>query len=941
MAGLLFVLASAAGAQPASECADCFTVAEAREDLRVLYERLQEEHVDLYARRSKAEYAAHVAALVARIEGPIPKARLHKMVHEAVAFGNVGHARTEVAMADVFAHVGEGGEIIPLSVVYHDETMITDNWTGNGTALPPGSAVTSLGGMSVAEFEAQARKIISADTERLLRAQIELGLPAYLYLVFGPRDALRVDYIAPGGTAATHDVAAMPLGEMYALQDSRAVPRPDRDPSVRVYRDLGDGLFYLQPGPFSATSDERGEDGEAYEIGPFRQFVTEAFAALAGSGARDLILDLRGNGGGDASFSDLIIARLSDKPYRYSSRYEIRAGPNTKAAWVGRDQDPDTLSGRIAAALHTAEDGERIAIAVPATPPIAEDAFDGRVWVLVDRHSYSNAAVVAALMQDLGIATVMGEETADIPTTYGAVESFTLPHSGASIVYPKAYMVRPSGSQEVRGVVPDFPIAPDPIGSAHDRMLETAIARIKQTRSADASRPWQTAGPLLPILAEDGTTHSAVRGVWQSRGYGRLLLIDEAGVTQFEIGAACYRPADPGKPLSAMDSLGYRFYSLLPDQSPKPGSAIFQLQRGDTNVVFDRITALPDRCTERPSTTPESVADAFLDAFDRHYAFFDRRPPGHAVRAARVRAAIRPDMSDAELWDALASYMEGLSDSHTKLIGDVDGKRRRVQDGQGTTLPRMRAAEGGETAWLVGLIDGATRRLGDSAHHTGNERIIWGLIDGRVGYLQIFQMGGFTDRDDFGSEAWAAAEMDEFNRIMDEAFAAFADTGVDGVILDLSNNRGGWDKIAKVIPGRFTDEAYVGFTTVTRGSGLAPFPHMIKPAPGPRFTGRVYLLTSDVTVSGGELATLALRQNPRVVHAGTTTRGAFSTPLAKRLPNGWLLELSNETFSAPDGTVYEEAGIAPQIDLSVYDANTPVSGHWQAIETLAGMIVRD
>ncbi|HIL99685.1 hypothetical protein GRI55_14145 [Erythrobacter citreus] len=453
----------------------------------------------------------------------------------------------------------------------------------------------------------------------------------------------------------------------------------------------------------------------------------------------------------------------------------------------------------------------------------------------------------------------------------------------------------------------------------------------------EAPPPWRIAGPLQAIITADGTTDPAIRGFWKSRGYGRLLRIDEAGVTQFETGAACYRPASSGEALSAMDSVSYRYFRALPEGR----SAIFQLLRGDTNVVFDRLEALPEECTETPATTPRAVADAFLDAFDRHYAFFDRRPPNHSKRAERVNSAIRPDMSDAQLWDALAGYMDGLSDSHTKLIGEVGGERRRVQDGQGTTLPRMRAAEGGETAWLVGLIDTTMKKLGETAHHTGNDRIVWGVIDGRVGYLQIFQMGGFTAREDFGSEAWATAEMAEFDRIMDEAFAAFAEAGVEGVIVDLSNNRGGWDKIAKAIPARFTDEAYVGFTTATRGSGLPPFPHVIEPASGPRFAGPVYLLTSDVTVSGGELATLALRQNPRVVHAGATTRGAFSTPLAKRLPNGWLLELSNEVFAAPDGRIFEETGIKPSTALEVYPDGAPVEGHWRAVEALAEMIASD
>ena len=43
--------------------------------------------------------------------------------------------------------------------------------------------------------------------------------------------------------------------------------------------------------------------------------------------------------------------------------------------------------------------------------------------------------------------------------------------------------------------------------------------------------------------------------------------------------------------------------------------------------------------------------------------------------------------------------------------------------------------------------------MGDSAHHEANDRILWGVIDTgsngpRVGYIQVFVMGGFTDRED-------------------------------------------------------------------------------------------------------------------------------------------------------------------------------------------------
>lgn len=462
-----------------------------------------------------------------------------------------------------------------------------------------------------------------------------------------------------------------------------------------------------------------------------------------------------------------------------------------------------------------------------------------------------------------------------------------------------------------------------------------ALAQPSGSSQASSQALWNEAGPAHSITASDGSTDPRILGVWRSRGYGWILDIGEDGVTRYQAGDSCYIPAGAGD-LSEMASARYRLFREV-----EPGKvAVFQLLDGDTMVVFDRIDALPESCTEAPDPSPPAVASAFLDHFEQHYAFFERRGPGHEARAARLDGRITADMTEAELWDALGSYMQGLSDSHTKLIGSVAGSdetRSRIQDGIGPTLTRMRAEEGTEQAWMAGVIGGAASNLGDTARIEAGGRIIWGTIDGRVGYIKVFVMGGFSENSDFATSEWAAAEMAEFDRIMDEALSAFA--SLDTVIVDLSNNRGGWDQIAKALPARFTDTAFTGFTTEARGSGLGPYPHVIEPADGPRFSGPVYLMTSDVTVSGGELATLAFRQLPHVTQVGQTTRGAFSTPLAKPLPNGWLLELSNEVFAAPDGTVFEEAGIAPHVELEIYPTDDPVGGHWRAVSRVAQMAI--
>ena len=457
----------------------CYTQAEAQEDLLVLFRQLRENHFDLYARRSVEDYERHYEELLKEVDGPIPRTRFHTMLHRLLAYGNVGHAKTEVALLDGLAHLQQGGKVIPLSIRYHDDDMVLEEWADDSEVLPPGAIIKSLGGLKLQEFEARARALISADTDRLLHAQLEQGLPIYLFLLFGDVKALEVGFIRPDGESGNHRVTARTYQELMALAQNRPVERPEVDGSMRAFHPLGDDVFYLRPGPFSATAEERGEDGSVYAVDGFRAFIDKAFNALAESEAGNLVIDLRGNGGGDVSFSDLLIARIADRPFTFASRYAVRAGKLTKIAWSENEGSAETISGRIAHGISNAATGSTFEVELPLVFPAETGRFEGQVWVLVNRHSYSNAAVIAAQIQDYDFGTLMGESTADLATTYGAVESFTLPHSDAVVYYPKAYMVRPSGDLTVAGVRPDVLLSLQPVGTSEDQVLAAALTYIR------------------------------------------------------------------------------------------------------------------------------------------------------------------------------------------------------------------------------------------------------------------------------------------------------------------------------------------------------------------------------------------------------------------------------------------------------------------------------
>ena len=454
----------------------------------------------------------------------------------------------------------------------------------------------------------------------------------------------------------------------------------------------------------------------------------------------------------------------------------------------------------------------------------------------------------------------------------------------------------------------------------HSRFLKPVLIAITLCASACAKEPARQ-----NILSEGGVL-AAAQGIWQSPESGWILDIDATGITRWQdTPAACYPSPTDGPTL--MGQIEYRYFTAI-----GTNEARFEYLPGDGHARFERIDTLPAHCNAEIDATPEAVFEVFVSVFQQHYAFFDARHVDWSAQVEAARDQLDVEMSEAELFNLLAAMIAPLGDSHTKLIAQIDGERRRAQFGLGDTLPRINTTIG-ETPWLIGLIQQLfTDVLDEGGQHIANDRVITGTIENRVGYMQFLTMGGFGTGFEAGTPQWAEAELDALETIMDEALTRFA--GMDGVILDLSNNRGGYDAVCRAIAARFTDEAYLGYTVRVGDTAEPVARYRIEPANGPRFTGPVYVLTSDVTVSCGEITTMMLRSLDHVTQIGATTRGAFSTPLAKPLPNGWYLELSNEIFEDATGQVHEARGLEPDIAIHPFPANAPVAGHAAAIEAV-------
>jgi hypothetical protein len=445
-----------------------------REDFDALYAGLRAAHVDLYAHRSKAEYDALHRRMRAELDAPLTTAEARVRFQRFAAFGRVAHARVEPPVEAWETYRSGGGKAFPLFLRVVDGVVHVSDTVGDIDGVAPGDVLLAVDGAPVDAWLAPVRDLVSADNDHLRDTQLETRLPLLAWLAHGPRDGFALRVRKADGRDIDAVAPARSRAEYGSLMASRA-PRFELDWNAREARMLDGGIVYLRPGPFY---DNRPDAASPWDNAAFLAFVDQAFTDFIDRDARTLLIDLRDNPGGDNAFSDPLLAWIADKPFRFTHRFEIRVSAQTTASNRTRLQDTgnaaDSLSMRFDALYRGQRNGDLVQFPIAWAQPRAGRRFEGEVFVLVNRHSYSNAVSVAAIVQDFGFGTVIGEETADLASTLGAMEQFTLPRTGIEVGYPKARILRPNGDARPRGVVPDIAIDTPIVAGVEDEVLQRA-----------------------------------------------------------------------------------------------------------------------------------------------------------------------------------------------------------------------------------------------------------------------------------------------------------------------------------------------------------------------------------------------------------------------------------------------------------------------------------
>ena len=177
---------------------------------------------------------------------------------------------------------------------------------------------------------------------------------------------------------------------------------------------------------------------EEYRAG-LREFFTEVHE----NNIHSVIVDLRGNPGGNSRVSNEFIRYLPVENYGAVSA-TVRYGP-----YVLQNEPQLQKNDRL------------------------EPTFHGDVYVLTSTNTFSSAMYFAMLLSDNGLATLIGEIPGNMPSSYGDILYFQTPNARLRLSVSYKYFLRADASKEDLPLIPDIQV---PAEEALNEALRLAVS---------------------------------------------------------------------------------------------------------------------------------------------------------------------------------------------------------------------------------------------------------------------------------------------------------------------------------------------------------------------------------------------------------------------------------------------------------------------------------
>jgi hypothetical protein len=459
-----FVMGSAAAQTAPVAAPASYSVPELRADLAFVRRALEEVHPGLYCYTPKDSLDQAFAHAEAQITQPLGEAAFWCLLQPLVARVRCGHTRVQHSAAYRTWARQQPHFYFPFTIVVRQDRLWVAENQSTDPSLRPGTELLAIEGHPTQEMLPRLRQLISADGYGTGFQDQELAAGFFdddYAALYEAKPAYRLTVRDSTGQVRELTPGPRPAAPASAPPAQPKTPTPAPPTAAEAAARRLARLHTLRyPADLPATAVLRLRSFDYEE--DYLAFHAATFAELAQRHVQRLVIDLRGNPGGNNALAVDLLKYLLASPFVLTKSARARVMlPSFMSAVAGSSAYFDTTQVR------RLPDGTltQASAALGRHRPYRQHRFRGQVVLLVDGGTFSAASNFAASLRAQRRILIIGQETGgtEAGLNGGVISRVELPATHMVLQLPHFRLLTACRAPQLgRGVRPDVEVVPTP-----------------------------------------------------------------------------------------------------------------------------------------------------------------------------------------------------------------------------------------------------------------------------------------------------------------------------------------------------------------------------------------------------------------------------------------------------------------------------------------------
>jgi len=419
--------------EPDSNGKIIFSIEELKEDFIQLRQSLEELHCALYEYTSKEVFDGLFENQFNQINTPMDYNEYYNIVNPLLV--RVGCMHTGIWMPGEFWDLGTNN-FFPLQLKLIEGKAVVAGYYNDTAQVPIKSVILEINSRPIDEIIIEVENSIISDAfiRQFQRAGFEKRFPLVYASIYGFPEEYNVTYLLPGQKTTI---------------STKLIPADHESVRKIIFKNFGHPPLTLKLMEKENIAVIKIPTFSFYDrVEYFTNFLDSSFQIIKEKNITNLILDLRGNDGGDPFCSVPLFSYLEKEPTKYF------------AEEYGR----------------YSEFGKPI--------PPAKNNFTGNLYTLIDHHCGSTNGHFSALLKYNKIGKFVGVEGGATYKCNASIEEFSLKNTHLIVnVAQRTYSAAVEGMDKTKGVEPDYVVEQsyNDFLNGKDSVMEYTIKLIKDS----------------------------------------------------------------------------------------------------------------------------------------------------------------------------------------------------------------------------------------------------------------------------------------------------------------------------------------------------------------------------------------------------------------------------------------------------------------------------